>query len=89
MKRCLPSSQEVQRMDSKVRGFPMLVKEIRGQLALSQEDLARNLGVSYATVNRWENGLRQPSRLAKQQVIAFCQKMTKQGKLVLSEGQRL
>ena len=37
--------------------YPLLVKEVRRQLALSQEDLARELGVSYATVNRWENGL--------------------------------
>jgi putative transcriptional regulator len=35
--------------------YPSLIKEIRKQLALSQEDLARELGVSYATVNRWEN----------------------------------
>ena len=35
--------------------YPSLVKEVRRQLALSQEDLARELGVSYATVNRWEN----------------------------------
>jgi DNA-binding transcriptional regulator YiaG len=36
--------------------YPSLVKELRRQLALSQEDLARELGVSYATDNRWENG---------------------------------
>ena len=35
--------------------FPIF-KEVRLQLALSQADLARELGVSYATVNRWENG---------------------------------
>jgi DNA-binding transcriptional regulator YiaG len=34
---------------------PALVKEVRRQLSISQEDLARELGVSYATVNRWEN----------------------------------
>jgi len=30
--------------------------EIRRALKLSQDDLARLLGVSYASVNRWENG---------------------------------
>ena len=30
--------------------YPGLLKEVRRQLALSQEDLARELGVSYATV---------------------------------------
>jgi len=75
-------------MDTKGRSFSALVKEIRRQLDLSQEDLARQLGVSYATDNRWENGLSKPSKLAKAQLVAFCEKMTKRGKLVLPEGQR-
>jgi DNA-binding transcriptional regulator YiaG len=41
-------------MDKEARKFTALVKEIRRQLALSQEDLARRPSVSYATVNRWE-----------------------------------
>ena len=28
---------------------------------LSQEDLAQKLGVSYVTVNRWENGKFEPT----------------------------
>ena len=75
-------------MDEEGRGLPSLIKEMRRQLALSQEDLARLLKVSYATVNRWENGLSKPSKLAKAQLVAFCEKMTKRGKLVLPEGQR-
>jgi DNA-binding transcriptional regulator YiaG len=63
-----------------------LVAEIRRQLALSQEDLARQLGISYATVNRWENGHCIPSRLAKAQLNAFCEKMIECGKLVLPDG---
>lgn len=61
-----------------------LVKEIRRQLSLSQEDLARALGISFATVNRWENGLVKPSKLAKTQLDNFCAKMTRQGKLKLA-----
>ena len=68
--------------------FSGLVKVLRQQLALSQEDLARQLGVSFATVNRWENGRRTPSRLAQAQLTAFCDKMIAGGKLVLPEGQR-
>lgn len=74
-------------MDTEDRSFPALVKEIRKQLTLSQEDLARQLGVSYATVNRWENGQSKPSKLAKAQLVAFCKKMTSQGKLTLPEGE--
>ena len=38
------------------KDYPALIKTVREQLELSQEDLAREIGVSYATVNRWENG---------------------------------
>ena len=48
------------------------LKKLRQQQGWSQEDLARKLGVSFATVNRWENGKTQLSRLAveKIQVVA-------------------
>ena len=66
------------------KNLPALVKEVRRQLSLSQEDLARELGVSFATVNRWENEQSKPSRLAKAQLDAFCAKKVRQGKLKLS-----
>jgi putative transcriptional regulator len=65
--------------------FSALIKEIRRQLALSQEDLARRLGVSYATVHRWENDRSKPSKLAKARFAAFVRKMTQGGGLVLPE----
>lgn len=68
--------------------YPAMVKEVRRQLALSQEDLARELGVSYATVNRWENRQSKPSKLARAQLDAFCIKMTRQGRLELSGGEK-
>jgi DNA-binding transcriptional regulator YiaG len=66
------------------RNIPGLVKEVRRQLDLSQEDLARELGISFATVNRWENGQVKPSKLAKAQLNKFCAKMIRQKKLKLS-----
>ena len=63
--------------------YPALIKTVREQLDLSQEDLAREIGVSYATVNRWENGHTTPSRLAKANLNAFCAEMVRQGKLKL------
>lgn len=65
--------------------YATLVKEVRRQLAISQEDLARELGVSYATVNRWENGLVKPSKLARVQLDSFCERMKRAGILDLSE----
>jgi len=32
---------------------------------MTQEDFAHEVGVTFATVNRWENGKAQPSRLAR------------------------
>lgn len=63
--------------------FPEQVKEVRRQLGLSQEGLAHALGVSFATVNRWENGKTTPSRLAIKQYTAFCEMNTRCGKLKL------
>lgn len=42
----------------------MNIVKIRKQLDLSQEQLARELGVSFTTVNRWEKGKTKPSPLA-------------------------
>ena len=66
--------------------YPTLVKEVRRQLSISQEDLARDLGVSYATVNRWENGQAKPSKLARAQLDAFCERMQAAGVLDLDEN---
>jgi DNA-binding transcriptional regulator YiaG len=40
---------------------PQEVRVLRDQLQLTQEVFARILGVSFATVNRWENGKSEPS----------------------------
>lgn len=61
--------------------FPVQVKAIREQLGLSQEDLARKIGVSFATLNRWENGKSNLSKLAMVQLEKFCSRMTHKGDL--------
>lgn len=38
-----------------IRDISRVVRELRNRLNLSQEELAAKLGVSFATVNRWEN----------------------------------
>ncbi len=40
--------------------IPGLVKELRRVLELTQEQFAQKLGVTYSTVNHWENGKRVP-----------------------------
>ena len=70
-------------MTRREKDYPALIKTVREQLDLSQEDLSREIGVSYATVNRWENGQTMPSKLAKANFDAFCAEMVRQGKLKL------
>ena len=41
-----------------------LIRELRIEIGLTQEQFAALLGVVYPTVNRWENGHAQPSPLA-------------------------
>ena len=41
--------------------YSKAIKELRQKLLVSQTELAEMLGVSFATVNRWENGHFEPS----------------------------
>ncbi|MCY7321561.1 MAG: helix-turn-helix transcriptional regulator [Phormidesmis sp. CAN_BIN36] len=41
-----------------------LVREFRLRLGLTQEEFAAKLGVTFPTVNRWENRRAKPSRMA-------------------------
>jgi putative transcriptional regulator len=52
--------------------LPKHLKSIRQHLKLSQEELAHKLGVSFTSVNRWENGQTKPSKLARKQLEAIC-----------------
>ncbi|WP_088889030.1 helix-turn-helix domain-containing protein [Leptolyngbya ohadii] len=53
--------------------FSTLISILRQRLDLSQERLAAQLGVSFQTINRWENQRVSPSpnavRLIKQRLI--------------------
>lgn len=44
--------------------FPEQIKQLRSRLGLTQVLLAERLGVSFPTVNRWENGKSVPSQLS-------------------------
>ena len=49
-----------------------LIKSIREYLGLSQADFAEKLGVTFATVNRWENGRALPTKLAQTSLYEYC-----------------
>ena len=52
------------------REIAVRVRELRGRLGLTQAQFAELMGVSFASVNRWENGQSRPSPLAWQRVLA-------------------
>lgn len=48
-----------------------LVRLLRERMGLTQEKFAARLGVTFPTINRWENGHTQPSPLALKQIEAL------------------
>lgn len=49
-----------------------LIKSIRHFSGLSQQEFANHLGVSFATMNRWENGRSMPNKLAQFKLYDYC-----------------
>lgn len=43
---------------------PERIRMLRQRLQLTQEDFAHLIGVTFSTVNRWENGKSSPNRIA-------------------------
>ncbi len=55
--------------------IPRLVREIRDRTGLTQEKFAAKLGVTFPTINRWENGRAKPSPLAMQRIEELLRSM--------------
>ena len=49
-----------------------LIKQIRTYLNMSQAEFAERLNVTFATVNRWENGHAVPNKLAQSKMYDLC-----------------
>ncbi len=58
-------------MTEQVANLPATLRAIRAKLNLTQEQLAERLGVSFATVNRWEGGGSKPQRAATEAILAL------------------
>lgn len=66
--------------------FGEKVKTVRLQLFLSQEKLAKQLGVSFATVNRWEKGACEPNYEGQKAFHDFCEKIMLRFNLLIMTG---
>jgi transcriptional regulator with XRE-family HTH domain len=49
--------------------FAVLVRELRDHLGLTQEQFAQEIGVSFSTVNVWENGKRAPLPFLRRRLL--------------------
>jgi transcriptional regulator with XRE-family HTH domain len=56
-----------------------LVRSLRKRLDLTQERFAGRLGVTFASVNRWENGRANPSPLALRRIEDLVRDMGEDG----------
>lgn len=56
--------------------------KLRVKLNLSQTALAELLGVSYTSVNRWENGKYTPTKIVKKRIEILCE----ENKIVLEKS---
>ncbi len=49
-----------------------LIKQIRTYLNMSQTEFAENLKVTFAAVNRWENGCAVPNKITQTKMYDIC-----------------
>lgn len=54
--------------------FSENIKRIRRKSFLTQENFAKEIGVSFATVNRWETGKAKPNLKTMKLIDDYCKK---------------
>ncbi|MBD2616572.1 helix-turn-helix transcriptional regulator [Nostoc punctiforme FACHB-252] len=52
-----------------------IIRDLRLVAGLTQEQFAATLGVTFSTINRWENGHSKPSPLAMDKIEELLKKM--------------
>jgi type I restriction enzyme M protein len=53
--------------------IPTTLRAIRAKLDLTQEQLGERLGVSFATINRWEGGANMPQKAAQEAIAELAE----------------
>lgn len=51
-----------------IDNYQAAIKELRTKMLLSQKEMAQLLGVSFASINRWENGVHEPTLKTKRKL---------------------
>lgn len=65
------------------RDIAELILELRHRLGLTQEQFAAHVGVTFPTVNRWENRRAKPSRIALKLIQGTLEQMGAAGEDLL------
>ncbi len=55
--------------------WPKIIKTIRDRLFITQAELAEKIDVSFASVNRWEQGHHEPTMKAKRKLAEICREL--------------
>ncbi len=63
--------------------IPKLVKELRKRLGQTQEQFAQRVGVTYGSVNYWENGKRKPQPFLVRRLLEIKEELDAEHKLPL------
>ena len=76
------------KLDIKNLSFPEQVRYVRMLLQLSQTELAQQIGISYATVSRWERENRTPQLAMLGKFYSFCMRNGIEIDLINKEGMK-
>jgi len=52
--------------------YQKAVKDLRDKLIMTQAEFANMLGISFISINRWENGLNRPTTAARKKIVHLC-----------------
>ena len=63
------------------KNYSKAILELRSKLNISQLELANMLGVSFQSVNRWENGHFTPTKIVKVRLL----KLFEENNIILEE----
>ena len=59
------------------------IKKLRNKMLLTQQELAKLLNVAYVSINRWENGVNEPTMNAKRELMILFKENGIVGELLL------
>ncbi len=60
--------------------IPALIKSLREHFHLTQEQFAQKVGVTYSSVNHWENGKRIPQPFLVRRLLELKEELVRKSK---------